>query len=290
MFFNSCRTARTRAARFASLFFALSGSVACGFLDVDGPGQAVPGPEQGDLLVLFIGSSYFDVNDMPGIFSDLARSGGRQVYVRRNVISGYYLDYFAQSDFTEQVIQEQQWDYVLLQGGCQNAAYPLNHHEITPNSGYHPVYPALQTLHAKVHANYAGSKLVYMMPWAFEDGMTWVQGMTDTYMDMQEKIRDNVLLWADSLGIMVAPVGWAWRAVLAEGQEQHYLHLSDWNHPSWRGSYLSAAVIYSTVFVESAESLTYFGALQQEEAQWFLEVASHTVLDELESWNLAPSG
>jgi hypothetical protein len=272
-----------------SAVLAAAGTIACSFLDVSEPEQQDQPPESGDLLVLFIGSSYFEANDMPGIFEQLSEDAGRPVYVRRNVLSGNYLDFFAESGWTEQVIQEQEWDYVLLQGGCQNAAYPETHHEITPNSGYHPVYPALQALKVKVEANYSGTKLVYMMPWAFEDGMTWVQGMTDTYLDMQQKIHDNVLAWADSLNILVAPVGWAWREVLSEGQEQHFLHSSDWNHPSWRGSFLSAAVFYATVFTESAEGLTYHGALQVEEAEWLLEVASRIVLDDLTLWNLTPS-
>jgi hypothetical protein len=248
--------------------------------------QQQPNAESGELLVLFIGSSYFDVNDMPGIFARLSENAGKAVYVKRNVWSGNYLDFFASSPWTEQTIAEQKWDYVILQGGCQNAAYPEEHHLITPNSGHHPVFPALQQIKAKVEANHSATRLIYMMPWAFEDGMTWVRDMTDTFIDMQEKIYDNVLSWADSLDVVVAPVGWAWRDVLADSQQQHYLHSNDWNHPSWRGSYLSAAVIYSTVFRESATDLTYFGALEAEEAQMFLEVASQTVLDNLELWNL----
>jgi len=248
---------------------------------------AGPGPD--DLMVLFIGSSYFDVNDLPGIFERLAIEDGKQVYVKREVVSGRYLDYFAGSPETEQVIQEQDWDYVVLQGGCQNAAYPETHHIITPSSDYHPVYPALETLKAKIEANHSDSRTVYMMPWAFEDGMTWVEGQTDTYQDMQEKIYDNALLWADSLDLILAPVGWAWYDVLSVDPPLHYLHLSDWNHPSLRGSYLSAAVIFSTVFVESVENVAYYGGLGQAQAESFQEVASRIVLNSLELWNILPA-
>jgi hypothetical protein len=248
---------------------------------------AGPGPD--DLLVLFIGSSYFEYNDLPGIFERLASESGKNVYVRREVASGRYLDYFAENAITEKVIQEQDWDYVLLQGGCQNSAYPETHHIITPGSGYHPVYPALETLKAKIEANHADSRTVYMMPWAFEDGMTWVEGMTDTYQDMQQKIYDNTLRWADSVEISVAPVGWAWYDVLAGDPPLHYLHLPDWNHPNLHGSYLSASVIFATVFVESVENVAYYGGLEQSEAEAFQEVASRLVLDSLELWNISPN-
>ncbi len=274
--------------RNGSMALTASVTIACTIAGVSDPDQLIPAPEDGDLRVLFIGSSYFEVNDMPGIFEQISEDAGKPVYVRRHVFSGNYLDFFAGTEWTAEVLSEQDWDYVLLQGGCQNAAYPEDHHMITPNSGYHPVFPALQILKAQVAANYEGTRMVYMMPWAFEDGMTWVQGMSDTYMDMQEKIRDNALAWADSLDIALAPAGWAWREVLSDDHEQHYLHSSDWNHPNWRGSFLSAAVLYATVFQESATGSNYHGALGVEEAFWLLDVGSRTVLDSIELWNLAP--
>ena len=269
-------------AGFVALVFAC---LACS-LDTSAP--EADGPEPNDFMVLFIGSSYFDANDLPGIFEQIATEAGKQVYVRREVLSGYYLDYFAQSANTEAVIQEREWDYVVLQGGCQNAAYPETHHLITPNSGYHPVYPALSTLQAKVEANHTNTQMVYMMPWAFEDGMTWIEGQTDTYDDMQQEIYDNTLAWADTLGLTVAPVGWAWRAVLREDPPQHYLHLPDWNHPNLRGTYLSALVIFTTLFVESVEDVAYHGGLDEPEARHLQEVATTVVLDNPELWKILP--
>jgi hypothetical protein len=259
-------------------------AVMAGACSLDVP--AGPGPD--DLSVLFIGSSYFQFNDLPGIFQQLALEAGKQVYVKREVVPGLYLDHFALSPQTQQVIQEWDWDYVVLQGGCHNAAYPETHHIITPGSGYHPVYPALETLKAKIEANHPDSRTVYMMPWAFEDGMTWVEGQTDTYEDMQQRIHDNAIRWADSLDLTVAPVGWAWYDVLSDDPPPHYLHLSDWSHPSLRGSYLGASVIFSTVFVQSVANVDYYGGLGQAEAAAFREVASRIVLDSLELWNIDP--
>jgi len=243
-------------------------------------------PSSDDLKVLFIGSSYFAVNDMPGIFREFARRAGQDVFIRREVMSGRYLDYFAASTHTEQVIAEQAWDYVLLQGGCQNAAYPDTHDEITPNSGYHPVFPALDALKTKIESNHSATRTVYMLPWAFEDGMTWVPGQTDTFADMQHRIRENVLRWADSLDLTVAPVGWVWYQVMHGDPPVHYLHMSDWNHPNWRGSYLSAAVIFATVFQESVTDVTYDVGLSVSEARGLREIASRTVLDSLRLWNI----
>jgi hypothetical protein len=263
-------------------------ALGCNIVDIGGP--ELQDPEQGDVKILFIGSSYFTVNDLPGIFEAFANEAGRQVFVRREMTPGYYLDHFAGSSSAARAIREQEWDFVVLQGGCQNAAYPEDHHLITPSSGYHPVLPALDHLRQKVGHNHGGTRVVYMIPWAFEDGMTWVQGQTDTYEDMQLKIRDNVLRWADSLDLVVAPVGMAWYDVLREGRSQHYLHTSDWNHPNMRGSYLSAATIFVTLFLESLEGVEYDGPISPSAAETLRRSASRTVLDSLSLWNLPTGG
>jgi len=265
---------------------ALAFLTACGWLDVSEPD--VPEPDPGSVTVLFIGSSYFGSNNMPGIFQSIASAAGHQTFVYPQVAPGNYLDYFADDPETEAVIESLPWDYVILQGGIQNAAYPETHHLITPSSGYHSLFVALHKLEAKISANHAATKTVYMMPWAFEDGMTWVEGQTDTYVDMQLLIRENTKDYADDIGLVLAPVGMAWYDVLEDLSSPHYLHSDDWNHPNYRGSYLSAAVIVATVFVRSVENAAFQGSLPEALAAEFREIASRTVLDSLEVWNILP--
>lgn len=259
---------------------------ACGITGPDDPGFGKPDP--GDLKVLFIGSSYLAVNDLPGIFEGLAEAAGKDVFVARRVQSGYYLDFFAQDETTTQAIRDQKWDFVILSGGCQTAAYPDTHHLILSNWGRHAVLPALEILDRKVKENHAATVLVYMMPWAFEDGLTWIEGQTDTYVDMQMKIRDNALRWADSLDLTVAPVGMAWNEVMGWGIPPHYLHMNDWNHPAPRGSFLSAATLFSTVFLESAEGVDFQWALNRADAEAFRRVGAETVLEDPALWNIRP--
>ncbi len=88
------------------------------------------------------------------------------------------------------------------------------------------------------------------------------------------------------IGFLVAPVGWAWRTVISEHPALHYLFLSDYNHPSLRGSYLTACVLYVSVFKESVVGNGYHGGVPEEEAEYFQRVASRTVLDNLQLWNI----
>lgn len=270
-------------------FFLTLGLVSTAACDILGP--TPPDPEQpdpGELTVLFIGASYLAVNDMPGIFAELAEAGGKEVFVARRVQSGFYLDFFAQDGATTRAIRNRKWDYVILSGGCQTAGYPNTHHLIREDWGRHDPLPALQELKRKVKENHPETVIVYIMPWAFEDGMTWIPGQPDDYFTMQERIRSNALAWSDSLDLVVAPVGMAWKEVLEWNPPEHYLHMSDWNHPAARGSFLSAAVLYSTVFRESSQEVNFRWTLNTADAAGFRRVASETVLDSLALWNITP--
>ena len=230
--------------------------------------------------ILFIGSSYFNYNNLPDLFENLALSSGKEVYVDHHGRNGLYLSDHASRSATESKINEQDWDYVVLQGVGTNTAYPDYFTD-------HPVYPALETLRDKIHQNCESTKMVFCMPWAFEDGMTWYQDWTDTYEDMQLKIFETTLNYSKDIGFIIAPVGWAWYTVLEEQEYPlHYLHMSDWNHPSLKGSYLMSCVIFSTLFQENSVGLSYYGGLLEEEANYFQTVASHTVLDNLSLWNI----
>lgn len=232
--------------------------------------------------ILLIGSSYFNFNNLAVLLKHLADSSGDDIYIEMYGQNGLYLADHAASSGTESKINERDWDYVVLQGVGILVAYPEHFSD-------HPVYPALVTLKDKIQENCPSTKMVFCMPWAFEDGMTWYQDWTDTYEDMQIHIYNNTLQYSDEIGFEIAPVGWAWYAVLEEyNYPLHYLHMSDWNHPSLRGSYLMACVIYSTVLQESTVNNPYHAGIPEEEADFFQAVASDTVLNNLELWNITP--
>jgi len=233
-----------------------------------------------EIKILFIGSSYFNYNNLPDLFKNLAIDSGNEVYIDQRCINGWYLDDHADDSQTEQKINEHEWDYVILQGAGPNIAYPDYFTD-------HPVYPALITLRNIIYENCESTKMVFCMPWAFEDGMTWYQDWTDTFEDMQILIYENTIQYANEIGFQIAPVGWAWYAVL-EDQDYplHYLHMSDWNHPSLRGSYLMGCVIFSTIFLESSLGISYTAGLPSDEVYNFQSIASDIVLNNLDLWNI----
>ncbi len=74
--------------------------------------------------VLFLGSSYFNYNNLPDLFDNLALLSGKDVYVDQYIPGGLYLSDHASSSITEAKINEQNWDFVILQEVGRLTAYP----------------------------------------------------------------------------------------------------------------------------------------------------------------------
>jgi|GEM_PF-1202975 len=238
------------------------------------------GVDEDPLEVLFIGSSYFNYNHLPDLFSELCVSADKPVFVDGVIHNGWYLENHVNSAETQEKIAQRSWDVVVLQGVGTNCAYPDHFTD-------HPLLPALESLCGSIWQANADAKILYCMPWAFEDGMTWYQNWTDDFVAMQDKIFSNTLNVSSEVGCCIAPVGWAWKQVLVDYDfPLHFLHMSDWNHPSVRGSYLMGAVIFSSIFVKSCVGLDFVSDLNVSEARYFQQVASDVVLQNLSLWNL----
>ena len=239
-----------------------------------------PLSSQEPVKILFIGSSYFNYNNLPEIFLKLSEEDGKEVYIDQHMPSGLFLSDHAENSVTRAKIKSNAWDYIVLQGVGVVMAYPDSITE-------HPFQPAMKSLMKDIERNNPNSRTIYCLPWAFEDGMTWKAGWTDGYKEMQEKIIRNTIYYAEQMEFIIAPVGVAWSSVLMEkAYPLHYLHFTDWNHPTMKGSYLMACVLYSSIFQKSSVSISYTAGLDQEEALYFREMASKTVLDSLQLWNM----
>ncbi len=232
--------------------------------------------------ILFIGSSYFAFNDLPILVKNFSDRFGKEIIIGRQISCGLYLEDHAKSSSTHETIKERDWDFVVIQGVGSLAAYP----EIFTKNA---IFPALKKLYDKIKANCETTKVIFCMPWAYEDGMTWKKGWDDEYAEMQANIYGNSIRYSEEIGYGIAPVGWAWAKVLAEKNYQlHYLHMSDWNHPNEKGSYLMACVIYASIFQESTCGNSFYSNISADEAIYFQEVASKIVLENLSLWNISP--
>jgi hypothetical protein len=200
-------------------------------------------------------------------------------------VGGAFLEYHSKNPATLEKINSQKWDFVLLQGSAAVIAFPATHDEIFYPRDFHALRKPLMDLKAQVEANNPDAMTVWMMNWAYEDGLTYIEGRDEDYFDMQQLIYDNTLSFADEIGLVIAPAGWAWREIMLSDPGLHYLFQSDWSHPSVRGSYLTACVIYSTLFMEDLRGVPYYADIPEFEAMRFQFTASLIVTRNFELWN-----
>ena len=188
--------------------------------------------------ILFVGNSYTSVNDLPGVFSKLARSGGHRVETGSATANGATLADHVASSATAAALGAKKWDIVVLQEQSQVPA--IEQFRQTQ------MFPAARTLVAM--ARQKSAQPMFFLTWAHRDG--WPENGLVNYSSMQAAIDDAYLAIAREQGAALAPVGYAWQTLL--GQEAGAgLWQDDGSHPTEKGTYLAACVFYAAIFHES---------------------------------------
>jgi uncharacterized protein DUF4886 len=233
--------------------------------------------------VLFIGNSYIYTNDLPYMFRQIALSLGDSVTTGMQAPGGYTLMDHTYDPATQDAIASQQWDHVVLQEQSQLGALPTS-------EGFTDV--AAESLTYDIQLASECAYPVFYMTWGRKNGdaanCPWYPYMC-TYEGMQQALRDNyVQLALDNEGY-VSPVGWAWKQV----RDTHpgiELYQADESHPSAEGTYLAACVFYCTIFKQSCTGASFTSTVQPDSAAILQAIASSTVLDSLDTWNLNEPG
>lgn len=223
--------------------------------------------------VLFIGNSYTYVNDLPGVFTQLACSGQHLVETGMLAPGGWTLADHVNDSNTQTELAAKKWDYVVLQEQSLMPAFEQNRVQYT--------YPAARTLVRMIRDN--GAEPMFFMTWGRRDGVP-EYGLND-YGTMQKQLTTGYLTIADELGVAVAPVGSAWEQV----HQQHpgiNLWQSDGSHPTENGTYLAACVFYAAIFNESPQGLSYTAQIPADTAKTLQSIAADVVLTDSVQWNL----
>jgi hypothetical protein len=223
--------------------------------------------------VLFIGNSYTFVNDLPGTFAALAKSGDHRVETGMAAEGGFSLADHVESTATRDKIKSSQWNFVVLQEQSQRPADVI----VSETK----MYPPARTLVSSIRKN--GAEPIFFLTWGHKNG--WPENDIPTYRDMQQGLNNGYLNIARELDARVAPVGVAW-AVTRRDNPQMNLWQDDGSHPAVPGTYLAACVFYAVIFQESPEGLSYWDGLSQADAEWLQKVAADTVLEDKAKWNL----
>ncbi len=229
--------------------------------------------------ILFIGNSLTYFNNMPDMVGQLAELNNHEVLIEKATIGGTPLRQMVNNSFITNKINSNNWSYVVLQSDDITAFPDMYHIEIN----------TLESFKTKIRNNNNSTKILYMMIWGLRNGVT-IQELNGqfvyySYTEYMQKIYNGTLHIANETDLIISPVGWTWKKVRNDhpGIE---LFASDNAHPSYKGSYLCAAVHYSVLFKESCTNIQFNGTLTNDEALILRSTASSIVLDSLSLWNL----
>jgi hypothetical protein len=172
--------------------------------------------------ILFIGNSFTQRNDLPGLLAAMAQDRG--VRIRHNLISagGASLRTHWNAGRAAKEIKAGGYDYVVLQ---EQSTLPVKN----------PQRMAENVRLFDEAAKQAGAKTVLYMTWARQFAPESQKAITDAYNSIGKE-----------LGALVVPVGDAWQKFVAK-HTQPSLYDRDQSHPSLAGSYFAACVFLAAL-------------------------------------------
>lgn len=213
--------------------------------------------------MLFLGNSYTFFNDLDLVVGTIFADAGTTVATARLAEGGYtFVDHLGQlqtpgSAWEAAFAQPQDW--VLLQEQSQIPGFPETESYVVDSRA------AARELDAAAAG--AGAQTLFFMTWGRRDGDSDNPELYPDFPTMNALLVEGYRRYVadaaeDGSPAWVAPVGLAWEAVWAaeadptDPESSFYrLYQEDGSHPSARGSWLAACVIYSAITGQSAEGL-----------------------------------
>jgi hypothetical protein len=178
--------------------------------------------------VLFVGNSLTYSNGMPDMVARLAQNDGPGMSLASLDLRGKSLaDHVADGDVAK-MLEEKTWDFVVLQ---ENSNVSETAKMLEP----------AKKLDEMVRAH--GAKTVLFLPWAHSGSDAERQHMLSRMVAMYQDV-------GKAIGARVAPAGPAFEAVHTKKPEYDLVG-SDGVHPTFRGSYVAACVLYATLYAKT---------------------------------------
>lgn len=193
--------------------------------------------KQDEVNVLFIGNSLTYTEAMPDIFSKIAKSKNKDIYVDYSLCKGgYTLKQFWDEGNALKMLKSKKWDYVILQ-----------EHGATPIADKNEFHTYVRLFSEEVRSAKAETVLY----------ITSRSGLNGTAMaERQDPLTKAYTEIADELRCKIIPVGPTW-VELNKYNPNLKFYGSDDLHPSKLGAYVAACVFYSVIFEESPEGAAF---------------------------------
>ena len=193
--------------------------------------------------VLFVGNSYTYGNNLPDLVKQIALSFGDTLIHDSSTPGGATFNVHSTNAQTLSKINQQQWDYVVLQAQSQEPSFP-------PTQVANDTYPYAKILVDSIEGHFSCTEPLFFMTWGRKYGdqqNCQFNPPICTYSGMQQRLTESYLEMTIDNNASCAPVGMAWKASITIDSTLN-LYASDNSHPSIYGSYLSACTFYNTIF------------------------------------------
>ena len=240
-----------------------------------------------EINVLFLGNSYTQVNNLPSVLVNLSQDASHLMMVESNTPGGYTFDQHSQNATSLEKIRKGIWDYVVLQEQSQMPS--IDYYR------YSNMYPAAERLRDTIRKYNPCAEIILYMTWGRRDGGQQCENYGDglycsadfrDFDHMQDTMTSSYYELTQRLKCNCAPAGEAWRTAIH--QTEINLFSTDGSHPSTYGTYLTACVLFGSIWEESPVGLNTAFAISEEDAQTLQEIADQTVLHSETQWNLTP--
>ncbi len=250
-----------------------------------------------EISVLFIGNSLTNGNStniddpstgnsMAYYFRELSEAAGFNVHVEMYAPNGKYIYDdpnnssnigHCNSTITEARINSRQWDYIIVQDNP--GSYMWSEGYLSGDVGNANVQ-----LYNKIVANNACTHEIFYATQGYYDGLPsayWNSGglsltSDDNIQSTIRSYRNALYLNNNGMQDLVAPIGLAWNRYCNDGHSRDDLYY-DTAHPTYKASYLNAAVLFSEIFKMNPENVNYTGGFS--DAQYLRQIAYETVMD-----------
>ena len=198
----------------------------------------------------------------------MARAGGHQIKESRSTESGIWLIEHLENEETMTKLNEESWDFVILQDDMYMSAREDGQQE--------SMFPAIRALVAE--AEEAGAETILFNTWVNPAPIR--DGNLDEYRANQALLSQAYQEIAGELGLRVARVD---EAVLKSLEQRPDLYLwseaDEHGHANFLGSYLTSAVLYGLIFGESPEGLDFI-YVDEDTSKFLQTIAAETVFGE----------
>ncbi len=228
--------------------------------------------------VLFIGNSYTEVNNLPQMVFNIARSMGDDMTYSSNTPGGCTFQGHC-SNQSMQLICQGGWDVVVLQEQSQYPSFPQSQVEAE-------VFPYAERLVDSIYAHNPCAEPMFYMTWGRRDGdqqNAQYFPVLGTYEGMDSMLCLRYTYMAEANDASLCPVGRVWR-YLHDNNREINLYASDGSHPSQAGTYAAACAFYTLIFHRDPSAIEYAAGLDPEVAAAIRHAVRTVVYDELARW------